>query len=108
VNVLKSAIVAVRNFYDQQGPECQSTIGMNERSVNGLTIYPNPAENNLFFSFGTKKPLAFYATDVLGREVISKQKVVSTLDISSLPAGIYFFVFDWETHLTTERISVHH
>jgi predicted alpha-1,6-mannanase (GH76 family) len=65
----------------------------NEFETMAINIYPNPAENSLFFN-----------TDMTGTQfsvfsstgnLISKQKVVNNnLDVSGLAAGIYFVVFD--------------
>ena len=61
------------------------SVNDNDLSSNdSFKIYPNPAEENIFFS----KPDSYSVFDMLGRLVISKEETAS-IDISKLNVGTY-------------------
>ena len=55
-------------------------------SAENLTIFPNPANNILYFSSET----AFEVTDMQGRILLKSDIAVKSLNVSNLGAGIYF------------------
>ena len=60
-----------------------------ENLVN-VAIYPNPAKNNLYVR--SSKPADYSIVNLLGQTLQSGQltQTMSTLDVSELPAGVYF------------------
>lgn len=62
-------------------------------SVSDLTLSPNPVQSNL--TIDTKKPLSrISVVTSLGKEVLNVEpsRLSSTLDVGSLPKGVYFLV----------------
>jgi Zn-dependent metalloprotease len=66
--------------------------GINNVSAGSLEIYPNPAHDNLIIT-AQQNISAIRVIDMLGKTIISRdaenEKSV-TLDVSALPAGVYF------------------
>jgi ELWxxDGT repeat protein len=61
-------------------------------SHTSLSIYPNPAERYIKFNPPHISKMVF--RDLLGNEVIYKNTSTTELDISHLPAGVYFVTSD--------------
>ncbi len=79
--------------------DCDFITSVNEQTPNSFEIFPNPAKNILTIkSSGTEKinPVIINAFgEVCEFKFISSELFSSTIDISKLPAGIYFlFVGD--------------
>ena len=83
-------------------------------NLEGLTVYPNPAQDEIFISFNWKatEDLQIQVTDMLGR-VLSEQGVtiaagISTLswDTNQLADGLYLLRFRNETGERTEKIMI--
>ncbi|WP_296311018.1 T9SS type A sorting domain-containing protein [Winogradskyella sp. UBA3174] len=76
---------------------------------NDLKIYPNPTKHSVTFSFNPKSntPYDYRLVDMLGKVILSKDLGVlsgpfsNTLDIQSLPSGVFFL----ELRNATEKIS---
>ena len=72
-----------------------STTGIaSHANSEGITVYPNPAHNNLFINV-SESISSISVTNVIGQTVIAEQRVnsnqqVQTLDISNLADGVYF------------------
>lgn len=70
-------------------------VGMPEVSAASVSIFPNPAENNLqILTDEIVRSAVVY--DALGRPVIYSS--TSLMDVSSLAAGTYFLVIETETN----------
>lgn len=73
--------------------------------ANGLSIYPNPAEN--FINIKTQKTISnVLIFDVTGK-LVSKKNTVNnnSLNISNLNAGIYFLkIYDTNNYKTTRKL----
>ncbi len=71
-----------------------------------VKVYPNPAANTLFFS-SNQTGLSCTLFSVNGREVANKTIAGNdALDISLLPAGLYFFAINDEQGNTVQRGKV--
>jgi len=71
-----------------------------------VTVYPNPAANTLFFS-SNRSGLSCTLFSINGQEVANKTLVGNdALDVSSLPAGLYFFAINDEQGNTVQRGKV--
>jgi hypothetical protein len=72
--------------------------GIDELSLSGVSIFPNPTQNNFNIYIKSKEDtkinLEFY--DVRGRQIMNTQRMLTsgrnteTFDISSIAAGVYF------------------
>jgi hypothetical protein len=58
-----------------------------EASTSSLAVYPNPAENLLFFGSEKLKDITVMTAD--GREVMAHQAATDKITVSALPAGLY-------------------
>lgn len=65
-----------------------STESGNERSVQTLSVFPNPVRDQLHLRDALDGPLAIFSFD--GREVLSFARPQPIIDVSGLPTGIYF------------------
>jgi hypothetical protein len=62
-------------------------VGVNEHDVsNQIIVYPNPANEILYFSDETD----FEILDIQGKVLLQSKSAVKSIDISSLKAGLYF------------------
>jgi hypothetical protein len=60
-----------------------------------ISIYPNPADDELFVQNTSEVPASIELYDEIGREILSvntEASSTSTIDIASLPNGDYFLV----------------
>jgi hypothetical protein len=74
------------SFFAKLNPSLNSGVQILESSSREFPVYPNPAENVLNVK-SFSDPISI--TDPLGRSYAVKQ-TGNTLDISSLPSGVYF------------------
>lgn len=68
-------------------------IGINEYNLNPtLTVYPNPFNDAITISGMLSEGSVFIVTDALGQKVINEKQTTGTktLNMSKLPAGVYF------------------
>lgn len=78
--------------------------GIDEKLVEKILIYPNPTDGILTIT-GYLKPVDIQIYSTLGQMIRSENRVENSLDISGLPAGIYFMVvIDGNTMIDRERI----
>ncbi|MDR7210527.1 S8 family serine peptidase [Flavobacterium piscis] len=85
------------NNYGYGIPNFGSALGMENFDATDFTVYPNPAETTITFSFfdGVKDAwVAVYS--MLGQKVAEKQlnSQDSVLEIQSLKSGLYFYTFE--------------
>ncbi len=69
-----------------QGYDC-TTVGVDQDAMLNISIYPNPTFSLLFIE-GNHSELEVSLFDILGN-MVHQQKVMSELDISNLPEGLY-------------------
>ena len=66
---------------------CVDEIGIKDYDISSqVTIFPNPANETLFFSSKTE----FVITDIQGRILLKSRDAVKNVDISHLECGLYF------------------
>ena len=86
-----------------------ASVGIDEVTLNTVTLYPNPASDNVTIDFNsTIQQAAIRVMDVTGKEVltaVNKNVETVTLNIASLSAGIYQIVIDTEQGKVIKRIS---
>lgn len=88
------------------------TNAINDIYYNRLRVFPNPASDHVSVTI----PMAsgsegiLYVSDILGQQVksqnISSVSPVQCLDVTSLPAGIYFLAFKSENKVITGKFEV--
>jgi hypothetical protein len=82
----------------------QMVVGVNELNENSFSVYPQPADQEIFFS-NVNEPKTVKAFDSTGKLVLMENNVSSVLNISTLSSGFYVL------HVTNrngkqERVSV--
>ena len=82
----------------------QMVVGVNELTENSFSVYPQPADQEIFFS-NVNEPKTVKAFDSTGKLVLMENNVSSVLNISTLSPGFYVL------HVTNrngkqERVSV--
>jgi bacillopeptidase F (M6 metalloprotease family) len=82
----------------------QFTVGTQDLmlSEGPLHIYPNPANNILFFK-GLKENTKVTVIDLQGKVILYKDVLDNLIDISILDEGIYTIIFKNETGITTRK-----
>lgn len=81
------------------------TVNIEERAIERVRIYPNPAVNRVHISGKNIAKIEIY--DVMGRLVEERAAGVSSIELSSFSAGVYFFkVFDEANNFVTRKVVV--
>jgi len=80
----------VGNVYDL----CPTGI-QNLQDITEFTLYPNPATTRITLQYNNTANAALQILDITGRRVkqmaLSKVSTTTTIDVSDLPAGMYFY-----------------
>jgi hypothetical protein len=91
-------------YYQITGSYPLSTVSINEQQASNFSLYPNPANDELYIAFSdaSKQVASVKITDALGRIVyqLSKPQLQNGIDISQLASGIYLLqVADEQTKI---------
>ncbi len=78
------------------------------KSTNELTIYPNPSNGSIQITGDYKTLLASKLFDISGREIALNHSSTESnqITVSSLPVGVYTFVYFDQEKVISERIVV--
>lgn len=79
-------------FFDSLSTSCTSFVGLLENTLAEMSVYPNPTNGKLYFEFSSEiKKLSIAIYNGSGQLVLSRvQSSQDALDISDLPASLYF------------------
>jgi len=80
-----------------------NTVGLHHPDAANMVVYPNPAENNLYFSSTTTlRKVAIY--NVVGTQVKEYGNVLQSLNVSDLKTGVYVIrLTDVNGKITTSK-----
>lgn len=85
-----------------------SVLSVDNHELNGLSIYPNPANNYLNINWNENKPVNIRVFNTNGQLIIYKKQVDLSnnfkLDLNQLNTGIYFLKVNTDTGSKTEKI----
>ena len=92
----------------------KNTLGISEMNAYDITVYPNPTNGkfSLILNAGDQTKINIRIYNVLGSIVYSESnvnvfnKLTKTLDLSSMPAGIYHLRVDGEKGTSIRRIVI--
>ena len=88
-------------------PNFQNTAGVNENTISGVSIYPNPSEGIVNITNANKTQNSIEVYDLLGNSILSTSANTSTtIDLSSNASGIYMIVVSNENGSMVERVSI--
>ncbi len=88
--------------------ENATVLSIGENSINGISIYPNPASTNLKIDFADEAASRIVINDILGREIYNIQNAQSQVDIdvSKLNSGMYVIRLVSESYNISKKIIV--
>ena len=88
-------------------PNFQNTAGVNENTITGVSIFPNPSEGIVNITNANKTQNSIEVFDLLGNSILSTSaNTATTVDLSSNAAGIYMIVVSNENGSMVERVSI--
>ena len=64
-------------------------LSIQQNSISGLKVYPNPAKNNLFISSDSNEIKQVEIYNVLGKVVLNTKVTNAPINISTVSAGVY-------------------
>lgn len=79
-----------------------------DKPSNVLTLYPNPANDLVVFEMSQSEDFEITVTNVLGASVLVAQGIGqrTTLDVSSLPSGMYFLKLQTRNQMFTKPLHI--
>lgn len=82
--------------------------GIIETSASGVSVYPNPAEDQVFIQFSDSKSRKIEITDISGRvvQLVSSGKAVENISLEAYKAGVYFVRITEENTLVVVRLII--
>ena len=78
-------------------------LSMEENNVLAISVYPNPAANEIFLE--TESELSFRMYNVSG-QIVKSGTTASRINVSDLPEGMYILQMNVNGSLQIERILV--
>ncbi|MCC7453571.1 MAG: T9SS type A sorting domain-containing protein [Crocinitomix sp.] len=88
---------------------CEIYLGDDSEELTTLSVYPNPATNELSISISEEMVNAVYTiTDLAGKTVLTDNFTTTfmNVDLSSLVAGQYILTVSSENEVMTEKITI--
>ena len=69
-------------------------LGIDDNTINEISIYPNPTKNKLNFKGNFSESLDVSVYDILGKNILQNTVDLNTsLDVSKLHSGLYIIKF---------------
>jgi len=96
-------------YHYNSAPDC-GVVGINETlASNGFEIYPNPSRG-IFMIESSQKISSIEVLNVTGELVfsVSGNHIRETINLSSQPAGMYFFKLRTEQDIATKKVIIQH
>ena len=81
----------------------QGTIDINTINSASLSIYPNPATNQININ-GSENSTKIVISNILGKKVVEINSPTSSINIESLKKGIYFITLFNGKETTTKKL----
>ncbi|MFM2213869.1 MAG: hypothetical protein RL427_1132 [Bacteroidota bacterium] len=83
------------------------TLGLNQNSIKGLKVYPNPISNGtLFIESAANATKTVVVYDVLGKQVLNTTTVDNAISVSSLTSGVYVVKITEEGNTATRKLVI--
>lgn len=92
------------SYYPSNGTTCNISIGITEFSTHHNVVFPNPAENELFYSLPAfDRFLSCEIYDVNGNLLLKKMEDTGMINIRNITAGIYFILLRTERNVYSNK-----
>ncbi len=88
------------------GVELTSTVGVDENSLLGFNIYPNPAHGKVNIETAIQGEKLVVVYDILGKQVINTVLAGNELNISALKTGVYTVSVTQNDATVTKKLIV--
>jgi hypothetical protein len=95
------AQVTARNLADI------SSLSVNQNSIAGLSVYPNPVKNGVFYintDANAERTVSVF--NVLGKQVLNTTTSENAINVSSLTAGVYMVQITEEGKTATKKLVI--
>ncbi len=97
--------VRVSNNWTDVTPE--ETASLNDNSISGLTMYPNPLKGNtLYLTSTANAAMSVQIFDVLGKEVLKSNVMNNAVNVSGLNAGVYIVKVTEEGKTASKKLVI--
>lgn len=84
-----------------------STLAVQQNSIAGLNIYPNPVKNGTLFISSENNSSKFVVIyDVLGKEVLNSKTSNSSVNVSNLKNGVYLVKITEDGKTETRKLMI--
>ncbi|MBC8489422.1 MAG: T9SS type A sorting domain-containing protein [Bacteroidetes bacterium] len=108
VSLLKERVEQIRWFYDNDSTPCgASWSGVNNKSINHkeLCLFPNPANNLLYFDGNINDVARFSVFDITGKQVMNGilNETEKTIPVGSLKSGFYIIKIHTDKNIYTAK-----
>ncbi|GAB5538524.1 MAG: hypothetical protein Salg2KO_06270 [Salibacteraceae bacterium] len=94
---------------ENNGNPSDWTVGIDDEESSSIEMYPNPANDLLNIEMASASDFQVQISDLLGKVVLTEVVVSNsrtTLDVSSLPKGLYMVKVSTDTDSHLERVIV--
>ncbi len=83
------------------------TLSINENSISGLMVYPNPITNGiLYIDTNANAPKTIVIYDILGKQALKTTSSNNTINVTNLKAGIYILKITEESKIAVRKLVV--
>lgn len=93
----------LNNVYGGLNPTFTS-LSVDEFAFADIQVYPNPANENIFYEVRNGEQINVIIFDVTGKQVLAETVSNNTTNISTLSKGVYFVTIQTETSSITKKI----
>lgn len=85
----------------------QTTLGVKENEIAGLSIYPNPVtKGTLYISSDSSEAKSVTVFDVLGKLVLNTKTVNNAVNVADLKSGVYIVKVTEEGKTDTKKLII--
>ena len=83
------------------------TLGVKQNTISGLSVYPNPVTNGVFnITTDANAERTVTVFDVLGKQVLNVTTSETSINVSSLNAGVYLVQITEEGKTATKKLVI--
>ena len=92
-------------YYDNLSLVDNTTAGLNENTIEGLQIFPNPLTDNILnIATANNADMDVVIYDMVGKQVVNTKVVNGSVDTANLTAGLYIVKVTEEGKTATKKL----